>query len=102
MIKIGRIIRAFRVQQQLTLKELAAKVDLSPSYLSQIENDQVNMSLSVLERISEALGTPIHVFFLQDDLSSISFVKEADRDRVTRSDSAMMERLTNNKTIKYF
>ncbi len=101
MIRIGKIIRAFRVHKQLTLKELAAKVEISPSYLSQIENDQVNMSLGVLEGISQALETPIHMFFLQDDLSSISFVKEADRDRIIRSDNATMERLTNNKNIKF-
>ena len=101
MLRIGRIIRAFRVNKQLSLKELAAKVDISPSYLSQIENEQVNMSLDVLEGISQALGTPIHTFFLQDDLDSISFVKEANRDRVIRRDGATMERLTNNKSLKF-
>lgn len=101
MLKIGRIIRAFRVNKQLSLKELAAKVDISPSYLSQIENEQVNMSLDVLEGISQALETPIHTFFLRDDLDSISFVKEAHRDRVVRRDGATMERLTNNKNVQF-
>ena len=51
MIKIGKIIRAFRAERKMTLKELAAKAEISTSYLSQIENDQVNMNLSVLESI---------------------------------------------------
>ncbi|MDR1050347.1 MAG: helix-turn-helix domain-containing protein, partial [Deltaproteobacteria bacterium] len=52
MVKIGRIIKAFRSQRNLKLKDLAALADISPSYLSQIENDQVNMNMSVLDNIS--------------------------------------------------
>lgn len=101
MIKIGGVIRTLRMQKQMPLRELAAKVDLSPSYLSQIENDQANMSLSVVERISEVLGTPVHTFFMQDNLSNISFVRRADRERMARSDSATMERLTDSRVTKF-
>ena len=50
MVKIGKIIRAFRLEEGMTLKDLATKADISVSYLSQIENDQVNMCLNVLEK----------------------------------------------------
>jgi len=101
MIKIGGVIRTLRMQKHMALRELAAKVDLSASYLSQIENDQANMSLSVVERISEALETPIQTFFMQDKLSNVSFVRRTDREKMARSDSATMERLTNSKVTKF-
>ena len=101
MIKLGKIIRAFRLERELTLKELAAKADISPSYLSQIENDQVNMNLSVLESLSIALGKPLNLFFLQDSIDSVSFVTKEGRKQVLRSDKAFSETLVDNRVSKF-
>jgi transcriptional regulator with XRE-family HTH domain len=92
LIKLGKIIRAFRLEREITLKDLAAKADISPSYLSQIENDQVNMNLSVLENISAALEKPLNLFFLQDSIDSVSFVAKKDRKKVVRTDKALSEK----------
>lgn len=100
MIKLGRIIHAFRLEKGMTLKELAAKSEISISYLSQIENDQVNMCLNVLESISHALDKPLSLFFLQDSIDSISFIKRDERPRILREDHALCERLTDSRLSK--
>lgn len=97
MVKIGKIIRAFRLEEGMTLKDLATKADISVSYLSQIENDQVNMCLNVLENISRALDKPLSLFFLQDSISSVSFVKKNDRLSNLRDDNAFSEQLTDSR-----
>lgn len=101
MIKLGKIIRAFRLEREMTLKDLAAKAEISPSYLSQIENDQVNMNLSVLENISAALEKPLNLFFLQDSIDSVSFVAKKDRKKVVRTDKALSETLVDNRISKF-
>jgi len=37
-IKVGEIIRAKREEENITLSDLAKELDISPGYLSQIEN----------------------------------------------------------------
>ena len=101
MIKLGKIIRAFRLEREMTLKELATKADISPSYLSQIENDQVNMNLSVLENISQALEKPLNLFFLQDSIDSVSFIRKEERRKLRRHDKAISEALVDRSVSKF-
>src|SRR3546814_759705 len=44
----------------LTLRELAARVELSPSFLSQVERDITRPRLATLQRIAEAFDTSMH------------------------------------------
>jgi XRE family transcriptional regulator, regulator of sulfur utilization len=53
---LGKILRTLRYRSRTSLRGLAAKVDFSPSFLSQVENDQVSPSLSSLERLAAGLG----------------------------------------------
>lgn len=94
MIKIGRIIKAFRGQRNLKLKDLAALADISPSYLSQIENDQVNMNMSVLDNISKSLNVPVYMFFMHDSINAVSLVRSDKRDKTLRQDGVTIEQLT--------
>lgn len=54
---IGERLRATRNARGMTLRSLAALLDLSPATLSQIENGHANLSVRRLEQISTALGT---------------------------------------------
>lgn len=56
-MKIGDIIKKYRNKNNLTQKELAAKANMSRSYLADIENNRYNPSLDILESIATALGT---------------------------------------------
>ena len=61
---IGRKLKELRQQQQLSLRALAARVDFSASFLSQVELGQVSPSIGSLDRIAQALGV-----YLSDLLS---------------------------------
>ena len=54
--EIGSIIRETRLSKGMNQKELADKIGLTPSFLSQLENDQISPSLNSYLQICEALG----------------------------------------------
>jgi transcriptional regulator with XRE-family HTH domain len=57
---IGACIRAIREQHSLSQEALASKANISYQYLSGVETGKENFSISVLENIGTALGTPLH------------------------------------------
>lgn len=56
MKTIGEHIRFLRKSKNLTLKNLAFAASMSYSFLSEIENNKTNASISVLKRIAKALN----------------------------------------------
>ena len=55
--KFGQFISEKRIQRSMTLKELANKMDISDSYLCQLEKgERLNPSINVLERLIINLG----------------------------------------------
>lgn len=75
-MKIGIRIRDLRIQQRITLKELAKKTGLTTSFLSQLERDLASPSVSSLEKIAEALNTKIGYFFEREEGKELIFVKK--------------------------
>ena len=55
----GEKVRALRMQQRLTLAELAEKTKRSVSLLSQIETGNVSPSFSSMQTIADALEVPL-------------------------------------------
>lgn len=49
-------IKMYRLKRNLTQDELAKKIGISRATLSKYEHDNINPSLSVLQKISRALG----------------------------------------------
>ncbi|MGQ0504673.1 MAG: response regulator [Myxococcaceae bacterium] len=60
---IGRVIRDARKNQELTLKQLARRTDLSVSLLSQIERAESSASISSLYKIASALRLKMSELF---------------------------------------
>ncbi|GAJ12099.1 unnamed protein product [marine sediment metagenome] len=56
MNDLGKIIKLRRVAAGLTLKELAAKSDVSSSYLGRVERGERFPSATVLRKIAQPLG----------------------------------------------
>ena len=54
--KMGDSIRGARVSQELTMKDLAEKSEISVTSLSRIENGKTNPTIMILVRIFKALG----------------------------------------------
>ena len=55
----GSFLREKRIACGLTLRGMAAKLDLSPVYMSNIENDRVKMNLRVLSYYAKLLNVSI-------------------------------------------
>ena len=63
MLDIGEKLRTARIDQTMSLRELAEKAEVSASLLSQIENGKANPSVRSLYSIAAALSLPIDYFF---------------------------------------
>ncbi|MEM9584339.1 MAG: XRE family transcriptional regulator [Pseudomonadota bacterium] len=62
-VAIGREVRAFRRQQEITVAELSNITGLSIGMLSKIENGNTSPSLTTLQTLANALSVPLTSFF---------------------------------------
>ena len=70
---IGKKIRQLRIQNNLTLEDLASRSELTKGFLSQLERNLTSPSISTLEDILEALGTNLSEFFHEEEEEQIVF-----------------------------
>ena len=66
-MELGHRIRARRQELGLSLRELAGRVGLTASFLSQIDRDLASPSIESLRKISDALEVPIFHFLIEPD-----------------------------------
>ena len=60
---IGQTVRKLRLQQNLTIAEIARKASISSGMLSKIENGQTSASLDSLAALADSLGTTLASIF---------------------------------------
>lgn len=88
-MKLGNKIKSLRTLCGLTQEELASRCELTKGYISQLENDLTEPSISTLEDILLALGTNFKEFFSEDEEEKIIFtaddyfVKEVNNHKIT-------------------
>ncbi len=79
---IGNAIKTCRIRKGLSQTKLAELADCSVSYLSLIEHNHRDVTLSTLHRISRALNVPIGILLFlgtgQEENSVISKELEAE------------------------
>lgn len=63
--QIGAVIRAFRLEKGISQEELAHQAELDRTYVSGLERGKRNPSVRALQRITDALGTTLDVFFIK-------------------------------------
>ena len=73
---IGHKIKQLRVQNGLTLEELASRSELTKGFLSQLERNLTSPSISTLEDILEALGSSLSDFFKEEKDEQTVFQKK--------------------------
>ena len=74
-MRIGGAIKICRERKGLTRTDLAKATEMSPSYISLLENNKRDPSISKLEIISDALGIPASVLiFLATDKEQIESI----------------------------
>lgn len=64
---IGADLRALRKTRGMTLTDLADQLGRSVGWLSQVERDKSELSISDLRQIAKALGVPMSLLFSHDD-----------------------------------
>jgi len=77
---VGSRIRQLRGERGFSQAALAQLLDISPSYLNQIEHDVRPLTVSVLMRITEVFGVDATFFASQDDTRLVAELREATLD----------------------
>ena len=65
--RIGRVIRAYRLAQGMSLGDLARASGLSKTILARIESGAGNPSIETLWRVSRALNLPLGALLAEDE-----------------------------------
>ncbi len=78
---IGERIRAQRTELNLSLRDLAKKVGLTASFLSQIERNLADPSIKSLRKIADALGVPV-LYFLAERKDADPIVRKENRKKL--------------------
>ncbi len=69
-MELGQRLKTRRKELNLSLRDLAQQVDLTASFLSQVERDLVSPSIDSLRKISQALEVPIFYFLIEANSTS--------------------------------
>jgi transcriptional regulator with XRE-family HTH domain len=107
MKEIAEKLKAFRLANRMTLKQLAARAGCTDAYLSQLERGHANPSIMVLKRIASALQMKVVDFFLEPESDENNVVlKEEERVNIKfkRGDAKiqMLVRDIHNKRMQPF
>lgn len=65
-VNIGRSIKFIRVAAGIKQGKMAGRLDISQNYLSLLENNKAEPSLSLLRRIASEFHVPMSFLFLED------------------------------------
>ena len=102
-MNIGHVIHSLRIERGLTQEALALAANVATSNVSRIETGQRSPSIALLERLADALGTPVSAIYAaaegmsDDKAEAVSDQSLADTQSLVRhfqSLSAGHQRLT--------
>ncbi|OPZ83212.1 MAG: HTH-type transcriptional regulator PuuR [bacterium ADurb.Bin429] len=76
---LGSRIKGLRTLQHLSLRQLAERASVTPSYLSAVERGKLSPTIALLSKVLAALGTDLAAFFTaaQAEEAEIVFRQEA-------------------------
>lgn len=67
---LGTVLQLLRIANNLSIKELAKKINTSSAYISEIEANKKKPSLELLSKYSEALGVSTSTILYFDEEGS--------------------------------
>lgn len=76
---VGARLRATRLRQRMTLKEVASSAGISESFLSQVERGVAGVSVPTLHRVATALGIMVADLFEPADVNRPQVVRRERR-----------------------
>ena len=88
---VGSRVRQLRSERGFSQAALAQMLEISPSYLNQIEHDARPLTVAVLLRITDVFGVDATFFASQDDTRLVAELREVAMDRDLGLDVDMTE-----------
>jgi transcriptional regulator with XRE-family HTH domain len=93
-MKIGARIKQIRISRRFTLRELAKRIGLTTSFLSQLERDLTSSSVKSLEKIAQALDVKLSDFFQEGQERELVVVKKHPGHRIiSKKQKVLIENL---------
>lgn len=92
MDNLGMRIREKRLEQEMTIKELASRTGLTSGFISQIERNQTEPSITSLRKVAEALDVAVFYFFI-DENNNNSVVRKNERQMIKFPNSHLVYEL---------
>ncbi len=77
----GNKVRKLRKQQGMTIDDLSSKSGFTSSYISQVERNLIEPSLSALSKICRVLNTSPY-YFIENDEDDVVITRKEDRQRL--------------------
>jgi len=92
-MNVGQAIRLCRTRQGTSQSAVAQQADCSVSYLSMLENNKRDPTLSTLTKIAQALRVPVGLlFFLASEQNKLGLIDEKTTGKLMRSALASLAR----------
>lgn len=88
---VGSRVRQLRSERGFSQAALAQMLEISPSYLNQIEHDVRPLTVAVLLRITEVFGVDATFFASEDDTRLVAELREVTIDRDVDVDADLTE-----------
>lgn len=96
-MNVGQAIKLCRTQRGISQTDLAQQAECSVSYLSMLENNKRDPTLSTLESIADALGIPVSiVFFLAAEASDLKGIDKSLQGELART---ALDLLNESRTV---
>lgn len=94
---IGSAIRTCRTRKGLKQRELADLAELTTSYVSQVERDKRDPSLSTLRQLAKALGLPLTILlFLAGENDDLGLIDKELAEKLSATLFNLMRHATDN------
>ena len=77
-MNLGERLKISRIEKNISIRKLAEKIGLSPSFISQIEQGKTSPSIENIKKIAHFLDISVN-FLIDDRKSAVSFVKNTEQ-----------------------
>jgi transcriptional regulator with XRE-family HTH domain len=99
VMNVGQAIRLCRTQRGASQGDIANRADCSVSYLSMLENNKRDPTLSTVTKIAKALHVPVGLLFvLAADRKELGAIDRHIADQLMQSAMASLEKPTDMAT----
>lgn len=85
---LGQKIRDKRIELGLSIKDLSESTGLTSGFISQVERDQTEPSITSLRKIAKGLDVAVFYFFVEDENNTM-IVRKGKRQKIRFPDSKL-------------